>query len=161
MTITRDQAIHEAGHAVVADALGLHVFCIEPHEDGPRCGIWAPEELSPIEHFAMTAYSLGGGAATLRDGGKPGDEACEDLDAAAEHAAAFAASGEDVDAALCRASWLAQSIVNDRWGAVLALAAHVEEHGGADEEAIDCAFAAYRSGQMRRKGGAVLPKEAP
>lgn len=54
MTITRDQAIHEAGHTVVADALGLHVFCIEPHEDGPRCGKgWSgqpvPESRKPAE----------------------------------------------------------------------------------------------------------------
>ena len=127
-TMTRAIAIHEAGHAVVAHALGFDVVCIEDHIDGPRCGFLSPEEPSEMEHFLLAAVSLAGGQAEGMDGGEPDSGSMQDLDMAAGHAEAFAGA-DGLDAALLRAVTLAANILRGQWGVVESIATRIHETG--------------------------------
>lgn len=161
--MTRDEAIHEAGHAVVADALGFEVVTIERDEHGDMvCGIYQSDAPSAVEHLALAAYSLAGGAAHARNGGAPDCECMVDLDGAEDAVRDFLGAENPADRAaeLARAMWLAQSIVNDRWEAVEAIAGYVVTFGGATGKAIAEILAMYRDGRAaRRADGSVCPKE--
>lgn len=134
--------IHEAGHAVVAHALGWRVVNIEPDGDGYRTGFEVPEQPTPTEHFMLAAASMAGGAAQQQAGVEPdGDEGCaEDLDLAigsvlaylGEDPEAFAFCGADrlpdrIDPALRLAGALALDLVKARWSAVERIAAALRE----------------------------------
>jgi hypothetical protein len=127
--LTREIAIHEAGHAVVAHALGIRGLALVPRVGGFACEMQVPEELGPLEHWTMAVVSLAGGAAEVHDGGQPDDGALEDLNLAVGHLAAWlgldavppAGSGV-IEWHLRTAGGLASMIVEARWTDVVALA---------------------------------------
>lgn len=157
-------AIHEAGHVVVADALGLWVAAVErhPEEDGPNGLGWrvvhmGPEEPTPWESYTICAVALAGGCAEMLAHGDPGSGNASDLDQA--HAMAGAAESEDsgVDDAMPRAAWLAASILSARWDAVLAVASAMDERGELDAIDLGRMLAGYHE-----PGGATLGRlDAP
>ena len=136
-TATRAIAIHEAGHAVVAHALGFDVVCIEDHEDGPRCGFLIPGEPSEMEHFLLAAVSLAGGQAESMDGGTPDFGSMQDLDEAAGHAEEFAGA-DGIDATMLRAVTLAANILRGQWKTVESIVQRIHETG-CDLDADDLA----------------------
>jgi hypothetical protein len=164
--VKRYVAIHEAGHAVVADALGFRVILINACERGYHTGfLHATASRGAEQQFALATVSLAGGAAELRLGRRvPGDGNGPDILDAEKHARAYLRHTarrrtDTIAVTMRRAGWLAQSIVNDRWSAIRALAAHLVEHGAADEKTIARHVAAWSSTRARMvRGRGVCPE---
>lgn len=131
-----EMVIHESAHAVVADALGFEVACIEPQNDGMRCGILSPETPTAHEHFALAAFSLAGGIAQQIDGGEPGPECQEDLGHAYDSVIAYGGE-KHAEGNIARVVGLVTAILRHRWKAVERLAGELKASGGyADRETI-------------------------
>lgn len=137
--IDKRVAFHEAGHAIVADALGLSVVEIIPTEDGWACGVDCPKEPTITEHFIMAAWALAGGVAQDRVGYPPDAGCMTDVNDAARHVHMWLGGDPDdgppedkgpIDAGLLRAMALARHILVDRWMDVVDLAAAIEENSG-------------------------------
>lgn len=166
MKIARKIAIHEAGHAAVADALGFRVLSVAMKDGQLQCAIVAEEDSSsPMEQFLLATFSLAGGCAAHRGRFNEEYDFHEsmkiDLDAAYKSCEVYAgAMKERFDEAINRATWLAQSIVNDRWKAIEKLADHIEQNGAATEEDIKKILREYRKGaSIRDDDGNIRPKK--
>lgn len=154
-------AIHEAGHVVVADALGFWVESVQraPEHDGPSGDGWATTHTGPdcptaMESYLLCAVALAGGCAEILMWGDPGDCISDDIDNAHDFAMAAEA---DVDDAMQRAGWLATSILTARWADVLSVAARLEDRGGLDDLHIGELLDGYANGNGRRGAHGDVP----
>lgn len=120
--ISKRIAYHEAGHALVAHALGFTVVEIIEHEEntGWKCGVECPSEPTQSEHFLMAAWALAGGAAEELIGIEPGDGCADDVQIACRHVHMWLGADEGdgppedmsgIKAGLKRARKLASSIL--------------------------------------------------
>lgn len=133
--------IHEAGHAVVAHALGFEVVAIEPTDTGFKTAFEAPEAPTLLEHYLTAVITLAGAAAQQKAGVAP-DPGC-DTDRNQAIASILLYLGEDPQAwvscltsdympeqfepAYIRAGELAVDLVKARWSSIQTLAAALEE----------------------------------
>lgn len=143
--------IHEAGHAVVAHALGLQVFSIRRFATYYETAFEGPEE-SPTEHFLHAVVCLAGGAAQQHAGVAPDHGCYEDLQLAVGSILVYLGEDPDevrgaldrgdgklpvsVDPAIARAGALAMDIVVGRWTTVESVAAALKHAGELDEDAL-------------------------
>lgn len=118
-------AVHEAGHAVVADALGFRVLGTSSNADAINVHTFGAS--SP---YIDVVVAVAGAVAQERFGERRGPGSQDDLDIAAEAAADYV--GEDatdaqIDATIEAAEYLADDILAARWDAVLAIASAIFE----------------------------------
>lgn len=132
-TIARYLAIHEAGHLVVAHALGLTPLGIIEDEDQILAVIAGLDVDTPATHFLHCVVAWGGMCAHRRSDTPPGHNCADDMKIAREHAREYiGVDAPDValQQALSLALTLADEIVHARWPAVMAIADLIQEHGG-------------------------------
>lgn len=137
-------ALHEAGHAVVADALGFKVTTIEPTEHGYRMGFDAPEDPSGTDHFLMAVVTAGGVMAQQLAGHEQDQGCIDDLNHAIRSIVAYLGYDEPpvqkpqgLDAAIDRVGGLARAIIRDAWPRVLELARWIDERKRLDAAVLD------------------------
>ena len=177
-------SVHEAGHVVVADALGFTPQCVKHVEGGLGVGFEAPDKPTPHEFFGMAAIALAGGLAQDRDGSTPDCGCFEDLNFAADHVIDYLArdlppfrvrvlqwlglrpyeewaAQEVVDATMQRAASLAQSILSDRWEVVIAVADLIDAHDGElDEQQLAGVLAVFGTGRVQEIRDGQLHRSA-
>jgi hypothetical protein len=125
-------AVHEAGHVVVADALGLNPHAVTMTDEEVAVEIPMPEHMTPIEAFLSATVSHAGGLAQHKHGELPGPGTYTDLRNAA--ASIRVAAGDDAPASVLeiltlRASNLARAILEARWDVVLRVAQALVDGG--------------------------------
>jgi len=127
-------AVHEAGHMVVADALGFMTLRVESLEDRVQVEV-VPVARTHQEHFCAAAVALAGGLAQGLGGYAPDDGCLGDMGAALDNAlghlgSAAICGGQAVDGVLARASSLALCILKQRWRTVIDVADALDEYDG-------------------------------
>lgn len=137
--MTFEIAIHEAGHAAVAHALGFRVIAVRQDHDGIfSCVIEQSEEPDDLEHWSLAIVALAGGAAERRLLGIaiPGD--ATDRQAAARHVLAWlgdrSKGREHEYAQLIRAAGVALTLVDGSEGVIRSLANKLLECEGVLDE---------------------------
>jgi hypothetical protein len=131
-------AVHEAGHAVVADALGFRVL-------GTTSNAYA---ISVQTYGAGSPYidvvvAMAGAVAQERFGEPRGPGSQDDFDLAAEAAADYLgkrATKEQLFATIEAAEYLADDILAARWDAVLAIASEIFEKNEMTASEMDVLF---------------------
>jgi hypothetical protein len=133
-------ALHEAAHAVVADALGFEVHSIRMTEDGPNVDHPGPDVPTEFERYMLAAVCYAGGCAEQQLTGDPPSSTVQS-DLRQAHALL-----DGTDYGHARVARLAQSLVWARWGAIRSLAGTLLERKEADAEDVRTAVAEYHSG---------------
>lgn len=151
-------AIHEAGHVVVADALGLTPIRVQDAGEQLEVAIAMPtdETRTPLEDFLGAAVAFAGMAAQSKFGEPPCCGSNQDLQIAVDHALAVvgdAINPEDpkssIDPVLHRASRLAHDLVSARWTLIVEVADLIEQCGGnVSTEQLAEALACNRVGRV-------------
>lgn len=140
----RKIAYHEAGHAVVASALGFDVIEIVKRADGWATGVAFPEEPTISEHFLLAAWSMAGGAAQDK-AGYPADDGCiDDLNRAARSIDLWMGGDgngppddtTEIDRGLLRANILACDLMAARWSLVEKIAKLIQDLGEIGEQEL-------------------------
>jgi hypothetical protein len=136
-------AIHEAGHAVVADALGFtNIRCI-PTDGGFAIEYTGPDKPTSLECFLLAAVALAGPAAQQHEGYTVEDsDARNDMNQALRFLATYAGFADVPPASsgllaepLERACDLAGAIIRDRSETVHDVAARIHMRRGDVDEA--------------------------
>jgi|GEM_PF-4186758 len=130
-------AVHEAGHMVVADSLGVRSLAVHNLEDRVEVVVEHSGD-TPTEHFCAAAVALGGGLAQGLGGCAPDEGSQDDMEAAYVDAVAYLNAGADVGVhhqaavhgVLALASRLALCILKKRWRTVIDVADAIDDHDG-------------------------------
>jgi hypothetical protein len=134
-------AVHEAGHAVVADALGLRVL-----------GTIGTSEAISVQTYGSSGpfidavVAMAGAVAQERFGEPRGHGSHEDFQYAVQAAVDYAgkhATKEQIFATIAAAEALADDIIAARWGAVIAIASAIHEKHEQNASEIEVLFAEW------------------
>lgn len=132
-TIPMWMAVHEAGHAVVADSLGIPPYAVTTDSESSAVHLKFPSQPTELESFISAAISHAGGLAQMRYGVAPSEGSHADLRSASEHIARYL--GDQAPPVIHRlatlqASNLARALLEQRWDVVIELAKMIVDNGG-------------------------------
>ena len=134
-------AVHEAGHAVVADALGFRVLGTTSTADA-----FSVQAYGNGGPFIDAVVAMAGAVAQERFGEPRGCGSHEDFAAAAHAVVDYVgkhATKEQIYATIAAAEALADDIIAARWDAVIAIASAIHEKHEQDASEMEALFAEW------------------